>query len=103
MPQYMYVLKPVRPGMLAEGPTPAEERIVGEHFAHLQALVARGVVHLAARTLTTGPETMGICILTAADEAAARGYVQSDPAVAENVMTAELFPCRVALWGREPA
>jgi uncharacterized protein YciI len=103
MPQFAYLLRPVRPGMLAEGPTPAEERVVGEHFAYLEDLTAKGSVKLAGRTLTTGPETFGICILEAADEAAARALMQDGPAVRHGVMTAELFPFRVALWGTAPA
>lgn len=103
MPQFVYRLRPVRPAMLADGPTPDEERIVGEHFAYLQDLTARGTVKLAGRTLTTGPETFGICILEAADEAAAHAVMGGDPAVRHGVMTAELFPFRIALWGPPPA
>lgn len=103
MPQFAYRLRPVRPAMLAEGPTPDEERIVGEHFAYLQALTAKGTLKLAGRTLTTGPETFGICILETPDEAAARAVMAGDPAVAGGVMTAELFPFRIALWGAAPA
>ncbi len=102
MLQFIYRLTLVRPGMLAEGPTPEEERIVGEHFAYLQDLTARGVVKLAGRTLTTGPETFGICILETADEATARAVMAGDPAVAGGVMTAELLPFRIALWGSAP-
>ena len=103
MPQFAYRLRPARPDMLAAGPTPDEERVVGEHFAYLQDLTARGVVKLAGRTLTTGAETFGICILEATDEAAARGVMAGDPAVSAGVMTAELFPFRIALWGAPPA
>ncbi|MFO7609006.1 MAG: YciI family protein [Candidatus Krumholzibacteriia bacterium] len=103
MPQFVYRLHPVRPGMLADGPTADEERIIGEHFAYLQDLAARGTVKLAGRTLTTGPETFGICILEAADEATARAVMEGDPAVRHGVMTAELFPFRIALWGAPPA
>lgn len=103
MPQFIYRLHPARPGMLADGPTADEERIVGEHFAYLQDLAARGTVKLAGRTLTTGPETFGLCILEAADEASARTVMADDPAVRHGVMTAELFPFRIALWGPPPA
>lgn len=103
MPQFVYRLQPVRPGMLTEGPTADEERIVGEHFAYLQDLTARGIVKLAGRTLTTGPETFGICILEAVDEAAARAVMAADPVLRHGVMTAELFPFRIALWGSAPA
>jgi len=102
VPQFAYRLRPARPDMLAVGPTPDEERVVGEHFAYLQDLTRRGVVKLAGRTLTTGPETFGICVLEAADEKAARAFMAGDPAVKQGVMTAELFPFRIALWGSAP-
>lgn len=103
MPQFIYRLQPVRPGMLSDGPTPDEERIVGEHFAYLQDLATRGTLKLAGRTLTTGPETFGICILETEDEAGARAVMAEDPAVRQGVMTAELLPFRIALWGGAPA
>ncbi len=102
MPQFVYRLRPARADMLAAGPTPEEERTIGVHFAYLQDLTNRGVVKLAGRTLTTGPESFGICILEAVDEAAARAIMANDPAVAGGVMTAELFPFRIALWGSAP-
>ena len=103
MPQFCYRLQPTRPAMLAEGPTPDEERTVGEHFAYLQDLTDRGTVKLAGRTLTTGPESFGICVFEAAGEAEARQVMANDPAVRHGVMTAELYPFRIALWGEGPA
>jgi uncharacterized protein YciI len=103
VPQFAYRLHPVRLAMLADGPTPDEERIVGEHFAYLRDLTARGVVKMAGRTLTTGPETFGICVLEVDDEAAALAVLRNDPAVMHGVMTAELYPFRIALWGDAPA
>jgi len=103
MPQFAYRLRPARADMLAAGPTPEEERTIGAHFAYLQDLTNRGTVKLAGRTLTTGPESFGICILEVADEAAARAVLDGDPAVAAGVMTAELYPFRIALWGSAPA
>ena len=98
---YLYRLRPVRAGMLAEGPTEAEERTLAAHFAYLQELTDRGVVLLAGRTLATGPETFGLVVFRAADEAGARSLMAGDPAVRDGVMTAELFPFRVALRARE--
>ena len=63
----------------------------------------RGVVKLAGRTLTTGPETFGVCVLETEDQAGAQRIMADDPAVARGVMNAELFPFRIALWGRPPA
>jgi len=94
MAQYVYRLRPARADMLAAGPTADEERIIGEHFAYLQDLHAQGVVSFVGRTLTTGPETFGLAVFAAADETAARAVMTADPAVAQGVMTAELFPFR---------
>lgn len=96
--QWLYRLRPTRPDMLAAGPTEDEQRIVGAHFERLQALAADGVVQLAGRTLTDDETTFGVVILTAPDEATARLLMASDPAVAGGVMSAELFPFRIAVW-----
>jgi uncharacterized protein YciI len=48
---YLYTLHPVRPEMLAHGPTPEEADIVAQHFAYLKQLTEQGVVVLAGRTL----------------------------------------------------
>jgi uncharacterized protein YciI len=97
MPQFLYVLRPTRLEMLTDGGTPDEERIVGEHFAHLQHLTEQGVAILLGRTLNNDERTMGIVIFNADDDAAAHAIMESDPAVVNGVMTAELFPYRVAL------
>lgn len=49
------------------------------------------------RTQNNDESTIGIAIFEAVDESAARTLMQNDPAVAEGVMTAELFPYQVAL------
>jgi uncharacterized protein YciI len=97
---YLYKLQPARLGMLSEGPTETEAAITAEHFAYLEALVERGVVVLAGRTLTTDASSFGICILRAASEAEARTIMENDPGVRNGVMRAELFPYRIALIGR---
>ncbi len=95
--QYIYRIQPTRAEMLPEGPTPEEAAIVGQHFAYLQNLTERGVVVLAGRTQTTGPSSFGIIIFYAESEEAAQELVANDPAVQNGVMSAELFPFRVAL------
>ena len=95
--QFLYKIQPTRAAMLTEGGTPEENAIVGEHFAYLQALVAKGVVKLVGRTLNTDPSSFGIVIFEAESEKAAQEIVGNDPAVANNVMRAELFPYRIAL------
>jgi uncharacterized protein YciI len=98
MPQYLYRLRPTRVAMLTEGPTEHEARVAGEHFAYLQRLLAAGCLMMAGRTIDDGERTFGIVVFVAESDAAARELMRNDPAVAQGVMRAELFPYRVALW-----
>ena len=95
--EYLYVLRPTRLAMLTAGPTPAEAAVVGEHFAYLQALTERGVMILVGRTLNNDAETLGLAIFRAGSEAEARAIMENDPAVRQGVMTAKLYPYRIAL------
>ena len=98
MAQFMYILRPVRLDILTgRGLTADEGRLLVEHFVYLQGLLAHGSLKLAGRTLTSGPETMGIAVFEAEDEDAARAIMAADPAVSEGMMTAEVFPFRIAL------
>lgn len=103
MNQYLCVLRPTRPAMIDDGPTDGEAAVVARHAAHVDALVRGGTALLAGRTLTDGDRAFGIVILRAASEEEARRLVDSDPAVAERVMTAEFLPYRVAFLAADPA
>ena len=70
---------------------------IGVHFAHLQAATAERKVILAGRTMEPGDKTFGLVVFEATDEAAARAFMNSDPAVTGKIMTAELHPFGVAL------
>ena len=100
MNQYLYRIQPTRPAMLSEGPTPEEAAAVGAHFGYLQDLVDTGKVLMAGRTLTTDERSFGIVVFEASSEEAAQALVEADPAVKAEVMRAELFPYRVALWSK---
>ena len=102
MPPFIYVIKPVRPDMLADGPTEAEAAVVQDHFGYLSRLTDEGVVKMAGRTDTTGPESFGIVVFEAEDEESARAIMAADPAVAKHVMEAEFLPFRIALFGTPP-
>ena len=52
-----------------------------------------------ARTAEPLDRTFGLAIFEASDEAAARRFMEADPAMAEGVMTATLHPYRVAVRG----
>jgi uncharacterized protein YciI len=96
MNQWLYVLHPTRPEMLTAGPTQAEAATIGRHAAHCDALGNQGVMLMVGRTQTSGPETMGLAVFVAEDEAAARRIMESDPAIVEGVMSGELFPYKIA-------
>lgn len=90
---YIYLLRPAHPG-LVDHPTPAEEAVLGTHFAYLQAALHDG------RLLLAGPCTdgaFGVVVFHAASPAAAHEFMRGDPAVREALMTAELHPFRVSL------
>jgi uncharacterized protein YciI len=92
---YVYVLRVTRPGMLTRGPSARESAVVSAHVAYLRDLAARDVAVLFGRTRTNDERTFGLVIFRAATEAAARTIMDADPAVAEGVMRAELFPYRI--------
>ncbi len=98
---YIYVLRLIRPKIVSEeGPTPEELKTLQEHFNHLRGLTKKGTVLHAGRTdPAVGDRGFGIVILKAESEDAARRLMESDPAVKDKVMTAELFPYRIALVG----
>jgi len=95
--QWLYVLRLV-PRLHADTAwTDADKAAVGRHFQHLQAATKEGRVILAGRTAEPGDKTFGLVIFEAADETAARAFMNSDPSVVERVMTPELHPYQVAL------
>lgn len=95
--QFIYVLKLI-PTLLNESNwTEKHEKIVSIHFSVLQELQKEGKLILAGRTLTMDENSFGIVILEVGSEEEAQIIMNNDPAVAEGIMTAELFPYRVAL------
>jgi uncharacterized protein YciI len=98
MQQFLYRIKPVRAAMLAEGPTDSEVAIIGEHFSHLERLVAKGIVFMAGRTLNTDDSSFGIVVFVAESELEALALMNADPAVKQGLMKAELFPFTAPLW-----
>lgn len=97
MPQWLYFLKPVRLGMVTEGPTPEEAETVSRHFAYLEDLTEKGVMILVGRTQNADENTFGIAVFEAEDESAARRIMEADPAVVGGVMRATLYPYKIAL------
>jgi uncharacterized protein YciI len=95
--QWVYVLRLIPRLHDDQAWTDADKAAVSRHFAHLSAATKAGQVILAGRTMEPGDRTFGLVIFEAADEAAARAFMTSDPSVVEKVMTAELHPYGVAL------
>jgi uncharacterized protein YciI len=84
--------------MLTEGPTERESAVERAHVAHLGRLADQDLVLVFGRS-DAGADTSGICVVRAEGDDAARRAMASDPAVVEGVMTAELFPFRLAGLG----
>ena len=97
MQQFLYQLKPCRADMLENGPSAAEQQLIAAHFSYLQDLVTEGVVFSAGRTLVSDKNAFGLVIFQAADEHQARAIMNDDPAVSSQLMTAQLYPFKVAL------
>jgi uncharacterized protein len=80
--QFIYFIEPARPDMPLNA-TEEEQAIVGQHFQYLKGqLEARNLI-LAGRTME--PPFIGIAIFEADDEADAKRFAASDPAIAQGV------------------
>jgi len=96
MKQYLYRIRPARTAMLSEGSTSFEEEAINAHAVYVKGLIDSGTGALAGRTLNEDDAAFGIVIFRAGSDEAARAVMEADPAVAAGVMTADLFPYRVA-------
>ena len=95
--QFIYVLRLV-PRLHSDSAwTKEDNMVVSRHFTRFKHAIETGELILAGRTKEPGDKTFGIAIIEAKDEAAARAFMESDPAVVAGVMTAELHPFAVAL------
>jgi uncharacterized protein YciI len=97
--QFLYVLHLVPRLHDDQAWTDADQGVIKAHVAHLKAATDRGQLVLAGRTLEAGDRTFGLVVFHAPDEAAAQAFMNSDPAVAGKIMTAELHPYHVAFRG----
>ena len=94
---YIYVLR-LTPKFHDEHAWTKEDHVVAQrHFERLKAAAERGPVILAGRTDEPADKTFGIVIFEAPDAAAARVFMENDPAVKAGIMTAELHPYLVAV------
>lgn len=95
--QYLYVLHPTKKMQDEKAWTEAENKIVGEHFVRLKAAAERGQVILAGRTMEPLDSTFGLVIFVADSPDEARAFMEADPAVVANLMSATLHPYAIAL------
>jgi uncharacterized protein len=95
--QFIYVLHLVPRLFDDKAWTEADKAAVGRHFNRLKAAAESGEMILAGRTPESGDKTFGIVIFDAKDEAAAKKFMDDDPAVVAGIMTAELHPFALAL------
>lgn len=95
--QFIYILRLIPSLRDEDNWTNRENEIVDRHFANLQRLLGEGKLILAGKTAGLDDKTFGVVILEVASEEDAVALMRNDPAVAEGIMTAELFPYRVAL------
>jgi uncharacterized protein YciI len=95
--QFIYVLRLV-PRLHSDAAWANEDKMaLDRHLARFKHAIETGELILAGRTRESGDKTFGIAIFEAKDEADARTFMESDPAVIAGVMTAELHPFAVAL------
>ncbi len=100
--QFIYVLH-LAPRLYDDKAWTAEDKAaVDRHLANFKAAIQSGQLILAGRTKEQADKTFGLAIFEATDEAAARRFMEADPAVAAGVMTAELHPFAVVLQRKNP-
>jgi uncharacterized protein YciI len=100
MKEYLYRLKPLRPAMLSEGPTPRESRAVEAHMAYVKDRTEKGVIVMAGRTQVNDERSFGIVVFRADSDESARGIMNDDPAVQRNIMGGDLYPFKIAFMGK---
>lgn len=97
MNTYIYVLKLIPRLYNDESWTKEDESIVMDHFNKLKEDHENKKVILAGRTDKTDEDGFGIVIFKAADISEATAYMNSDPAVANGIMTAKVQKYHIAL------
>jgi uncharacterized protein YciI len=100
--QFLYVLRLVPRLYDDKNWTKEDNAVLERHFARFQEATNSRQLIVAGRTKEPGDKTFGIAIFEAPDEAAARAFMQADPAVEAGLMTAELHPFAVALERKNP-
>ena len=100
--EFIYVLKLVPRLHDDKNWTKEDSAALDRHLARFQEAAKSGQLILAGRTKEPGDKTFGIAIFRASDDAAAKKFMESDPAVVAKLMTAELHPFYVAVQRKAP-
>ena len=100
--QYIYILHLVPRLYDDKNWTKEDSAALDRHLARFKHAIETGELILAGRTREPGEKTFGIAIFQAGDEAAARQFMESDPAVVAGLMTAELHPFALVLERKNP-
>lgn len=93
---HIYILRPVRTGMVTDGPDEHETPILAAHYKYLMDLGEAGQLSVFGRTANNDETTIGLVLINSDVEADARSVMENDPAVEGGVMSAALFPFRMA-------
>lgn len=101
MDHYLYKLSLISELVDEKNWTEKENAIVAEHFSTLQHLLKENTLIMAGRTMNNDESAFGIVVIQTNSEEEATAIMKKDPAVREGIMTAELFPYRVALYNDE--
>lgn len=94
---YIYLLRPTRVAMLADGPTDDENAAAGAHWARLESEHTAGNVLFAGRTLVTDESNFAAIVFKAASLEEAQAFAEADPAVVAGVFRPEVYPFEAML------
>lgn len=97
MREYIYVLKLIPRLYDEENWTEEDRDIVRKHFVRLKDFCDEGKVILAGKTDREYEKDFGIVIFLEENDKTAEIFMNEDPAVKYGIMTAEVFPYRIAL------
>ena len=90
--EYIYLIKLVR-----KPPTEEDEKIMEQHFMYLKENLDKGVLLLAGPCLDLA---FGVAIYYASSDEEAEEFMKNDPAVINNVVTAEYHPFKISLLNK---
>lgn len=99
--QFIYVVR-LAPALQQQANwTDKHRAAVSEHFARLKRATENGQIILAGRTTEDLDKTFGIVVFEAENIAAAKTFMEEDPAVKAGVMTATVHPYAVSLLRKQ--